>query len=150
MRYLPLLAVLVCAVLMVAPDGAEAKAVRGLKNGGDAFSWTCAGEDLHQFLDKSTRLDVVSQACAKTGKRNLSCFVVSAQFPDVPIAVDVQCHKRKGWKQATLGNSHVRLGDASTAQIVFENTFPSDVNDDDLKVRIVTQLTVSPAQPSSP
>jgi hypothetical protein len=148
-RFVPLFAVLMCMTLLV-PDGALAggrrrrrrrqNRARGLKNGGDAFSWTCAGKDLNRFLDKSTGLDIVSQACARTGKRKLGCFVVSLQFVDVPIAVDVRCNRRKGWKRATLGNSHVRLRDASTAQIVIEGIAPSDIDNDDLKERIVTQL----------
>lgn len=149
-RYWPLLAVLICVALLV-PEGAMAGGRRrrrrrrrnrpkGMKNGGDAFSWTCAGKDLNRFLDRSTRLDIVSQACAKTGKRKLGCFVVSSQFPDVPIAVDVRCNRRRGWRRATLGYSHVRLRDASTAQIVIEGITPSDIDNDSLKERIVTQL----------
>jgi hypothetical protein len=59
--------------------------------------------------------------CQGRLKQSLRCFVVSAQFPDVPIAVDVQCNKRKGWTRATLSYSSVDLADASTAQITMEN-----------------------------
>jgi hypothetical protein len=50
--------------LLAVFDGAEAgsrnrrrrqsKPGRGLKYGGDAFSWKCAGQDLNNFLDQST------------------------------------------------------------------------------------------------
>lgn len=139
-----LLAMLVCvALLVVVPESAVGIRRRSTPQGGlikSGNSWRCARKDLNGFLGQSTSLDIVGQSCLKTGEMKLSCYMVSAQFPDVPISVDVLCGRRKGWKQATLADSSVALGDASTAQIVIDGISAANVNDDDTKQRIVDEL----------
>lgn len=146
--FLTALAMLICVALLVVPDQAVANrrrrrsARRGLRKGGNVFSWTCAGDKLDRFLDRSSGLDIVNQACTKAGKKKekkLACFMVSAQLPSVSIAVDVLCG-RKGWNKATFASSNIELGDASTAQIVLEGISANDVDGDDMKQRIVDEL----------
>ena len=147
-RLFSLFAVLACIALIVVPDATEAgrrrrrRRDRGLKNGGDVFSWRCAGEDLNRYLNEEISLNIVSQACAKNGKKNLACFMVSSEFPEVPIAVDVKCNKRRGWVYARAAGipTTVNTRDVSSAEVTISGINAADVDEDELKQLIVDEL----------
>lgn len=102
---------------------------RGLTNTSDNdYEWSCAGEDLGHYLQKSSEHTLLLQSCARLPRRTLHCLLNMASLP-ANIAIEARCHKKRGWKKAHLRGapSGSRKLDATSAHIKIEGGGGSEV-----------------------
>lgn len=127
---LAIILLLALAVTAVSAGRRRRRSARGLKRKENTdFRWSCAGEDLGYFLQRSSEHNVQLQSCARLRRNRLRCLVNFERLPAL-VSIQIKCNKRKGWRPAQLlGASAINSDmDATSAYLRFENVAASDIS----------------------